>query len=432
MSRRNRIKRKTAIHYFYLYVLLFVNGSALHSYYFTSSAAQIILLCVILLGYIYFRIKLPSQNILLFSMLLIDFLRVGLMNVGGSRIIVLLFFVKNILVAYLVYMIEPEACIKRYCKLVYFFAVISIPFFIATNISPDFVRSLSPIVLKNYLNNSHYYGGLLYVVRRDYSRNVSIFYEPGVYEIVLIVAIFFLLFKPEEFNNKQRKKMFIVFIIALITSQSSTGYINLCVLLITYIFNRRDFSNKKKTVTLLFIFAVMLVIGDYSIRGDNSFIYNTVLTKFFNIFIRYANNSQNLYANASTLGARVASFNIMIECLKKSIFGVGYEYWEILEMRYFASVAIATGFALGNFLASSGIISFSIVEYIIFKPIIGAYKQIKNEILALILIYINISIMQSEIAYSTLVFLVLAYSKHSMGLNMKSNYLLLGSRQNYI
>jgi len=92
-------------------------------------------------------------------------------------------------------------------------------------------------------------------------RNTSIFREPGVFGIYLLLGIIFELFYSAKIN----KKHIFIFFIALFTTFSTAAFIILFLVIIGYLF-RRDKMNfiKNKTTIIFFVVIVIVILSFYS------------------------------------------------------------------------------------------------------------------------------------------------------------------------
>ncbi len=156
---------------------------------------------------------------------------------------------------------------EAFCKVMYLIAVSSIIFELIAYLCPAFLR-LFPVMINSsgvrfytcFLSglDSRTLGSLTI-------RAGGIFWEPGVYQIYLNLAILFdLIF----LMNKKRKRL-IVYIIALVITFSTTGYIAFAWILASYLLffdNKHNFSIQIKVLCIGIItvvsIATILLFGD--------------------------------------------------------------------------------------------------------------------------------------------------------------------------
>jgi len=95
-------------------------------------------------------------------------------------------------------------------------------------------------------------------------RNWGPFWEPGAYQAFLNVALFFVLFvsKTRQIN---KLLLSVLFVVTIITTLSTTGYIALPFFIFAYLLNNRDHSSDKWAVRVMiflaFVVIVMIVMG---------------------------------------------------------------------------------------------------------------------------------------------------------------------------
>lgn len=94
--------------------------------------------------------------------------------------------------------------------------------------------------------------------QKGFCRAGGIFWEPGAFGVYLNFAIYFSLF----YRKKLERKKLIVYIIALLITLSTTGYISLLILGILYTILGEGFSNSKinKSVTVFCIMAIGIMV----------------------------------------------------------------------------------------------------------------------------------------------------------------------------
>ena len=101
-----------------------------------------------------------------------------------------------------------------------------------------------------------------------YMRNCSIFWEPGVYQIYLNLAIMLLIFNQIK-DIEHRNRKIIIFSIALLTTQSSMGLLCMAITLFAASIINEDSQNKSAMrIVAIFLLIVLVIIEvNYSIVG---------------------------------------------------------------------------------------------------------------------------------------------------------------------
>ena len=175
--------------------------------------------------------------------------------------------------------------------------------------------------------NSHYFYNLFFAysstVHRN--RNIGIYNEPGMYQIILCVAMALLLYSNIEECIKTKKKYFIILSLAIVTTQSTTGYINLLILLGTYILGSSKYKEKSFVRFILFILLVVAVIILF-MGSQSKIISDVVINKIFK------DGSFNL--KASTGLARLESMTADIKIALQYPLGIGYEKYKMMWSGY--------------------------------------------------------------------------------------------------
>lgn len=171
------------------------------------------------------------------------------------------------------------------------------------------VLDLFPTVL----NSAHMeFYNLFFTVIPKYSggfaRNYGIFREPGVFQMFLIIGLMFQMFALK----RPRTKVQIVYIIALVTTFSTTGYIALIFVAILY-FTKKNDSHGEKTSKVIIIVCLLLIL--IYLLFFTGFIYKE---GYGSVFGKLTDST-----NAS-LSARLASVVVNLKLFFNSpVWGVG-------------------------------------------------------------------------------------------------------------
>lgn len=193
-------------------------------------------------------------------------------------------------------------------KIIYILALISLAGFIVIYFYPAILKHSG--ILTNTGGN-RFYNFWLFVIDADgsYLRNYSIFREPGVYQMYLIIACLFqMYFLPESCL----KKIFI-YAIALITTFSTTGYIAfVMILFLALVKYSAILKNKNVFVGILIIganFAIFTLIFLPQIR---------MLTQ--PVFTKFSSGDAAFVSFISRKASLIVNINLWME---KPLFGVG-------------------------------------------------------------------------------------------------------------
>lgn len=231
--------------YLAIYFMLISNQSNFSEIYMTPYRTVIMagLLCVFLFTA---KKEIKTYCTLFFAFLIMYALLIRL-SVGGIGIRIIAQFLVDILVVWLAVSINKQHFWERYVKTVVFLASISLMLWLLSilqiniwdQITPEINSLMSYRVYSDSIRYQEYsfklHGMFLYSHRTVDMRNVSIFTEPGIYQMVLNTAIFVLLFlrdKLVSFSDKEVGRALVVLTLALLSTQSTTGYISICFIIL--------------------------------------------------------------------------------------------------------------------------------------------------------------------------------------------------------
>lgn len=176
--------------------------------------------------------------------------------------ITVLGYLIRILLAYCIIQITGKEFIKYYINIIFFFTIISFFFYFSTLINPDFERyftshitplfslpqsstafyKMTPnIIIFNFNSDLDIPWGLGFI------RNSGPFWEPGAFSGFLIIALIFnIIYKGILINRKN-----IAFIIAILTTCSTSGYIALFALCLLYLTTNKSLVIKLSVIPVI-------------------------------------------------------------------------------------------------------------------------------------------------------------------------------------
>lgn len=310
-----------------------------------------------------------------------------------------------------VYEYDKKNALARYVKFVVLIAMISLFFFMLQIVLGTGL--FQPPVFPEVGIRSEY-GIFFYTVSKtDIFRNYGIFYEPGVYEILLNMCLFLIAFYKEKLGIAPQKlsKYLVVIIFTILTTRSTTGLISLLIILSTVILQ----GDKKIRRKVIYIFSALMAFAliDVLVNGSDSFISRNVLQKIMEIGF-----SNGTYNRETAGGARFFVIDKAIQAMKVNPF------WGIGDTGYGKLIAgtrwarDGAGNILFTIIATRGLISVCIsIALIVYM----AYRSKKNIWLfgAFILIYLNTVLGQSHIIDP--VFIMVASIDNDIGRERVSN-----------
>lgn len=177
-------------------------------------------------------------------------------------------------------------------------------------------------------------------------RNCGFAWEPGAFAVYLCLAIFINLFVIK--SDARSNKHLWVFVIALLSTQSTTGYIISMVLLFYYLLNK-----KLSIMVLLLPLVVIIIITVFSLP----FMSNKILIVFEQVSDVETMVINSIDSGSSYAPGRFASFVIAFrDFINNPVLGLATVNQESWTYRSGASISPISG--IGNLLAQYGIIGF--------------------------------------------------------------------------
>ena len=401
------ISKSKFIGYIAIYFMLLCNQSNFSEIYITPYRTIVML---ILLGIFLIKAKgnVKTYCFLFFSFLVAYALLIRL-SVGGIGIRIIAQFFVEILVVWLAVSTNKQYFWERYVKTVVFLASISLVLWLLSVLQINIWDQITPEVdslmsYKIYSDSRLYqefsyklHGLFLYSHRTVDMRNVSIFTEPGIYQMVLNSAIFVLLFLRDKLVSLSYKKVGCALVIlgcALLSTQSTTGYVSICFMLLFYmLFERRDNTerNWKQKISIALFAILLFLMIDYMVRGNESFIQVSLISKLFS-------GEKKLSLDESGM-ARADVIFLAIQSMIRYPFGVGYSrFGTLMDVQ---STGMA-GAAIMQFGAAWGILPLIAVIWWIFYPVLKFCRK-RYATVVYIIMYINTVLAQSDLFYPALI-----------------------------
>lgn len=225
----------------------------------------------------------------------------------------------QLLVAMCAVCICREMFLTRFLKIIYLISGLSIVAWAISQIGGYGIAArIFPVIQGVVSNAGVSYGGYLIMFSKA-PRNVGLFGEPGIYQIVLTIALCFALFFYDKYEMKHKRLMIASITAAIITAQSTTGYLTLIAIFVFYLFSRKETDESKKGgyfVNLIVLVVFALVSFAY-ITGEG-FIAD-------NLFGKILDSSGEINLSGSSGGARTISMQTDLRMVLDSPFGRGYQ-----------------------------------------------------------------------------------------------------------
>jgi hypothetical protein len=227
-------KKSKILNYLLMYLLLGFSGTIFLSFKDFLLSGFFILVLII---FIEKRLTIDT-SFYIFSFYILFLVIAQTMTFGAFSIIGVVRGVITFTLPYFVIKIVGIDYTKYFVKLMYFFTIISFVFYFPSLISPSFHSYIATIADKlgtdAFLANEWGYNGrnfIIYTWRDWYGgflRNSGNFTEAGAFASMLIVALIISTVESKKLISKEN----IVFIVAIITTFSTSGYIALFLFII--------------------------------------------------------------------------------------------------------------------------------------------------------------------------------------------------------
>lgn len=404
-----KISKEKTFHYFLLYLLLIWQDAGIKLYFGSSLVEMITLFVAGFYVFRYFRCR--SKWLFLFASVLLCNVIVVRFLTNGVGLSYFLSALSGIAIASVAVTYNSKKFTYRYVHIVSFFAIISIILWLFTMIFPEIFQKISLLSYSPYgrrvytsskdfyLVSVNYYGGLLYVARigNDLGRNNGIFNEPGLYQMVLNTALFFVMFYPKQCtkNLKEQIRLTYLLILTIVTCQSTTGYLSLIVILIVYMIVNKESRNRTKMAGLI-MGAIALLTIDAFANGEAS-LFASVLQSKISI------TSSGIQFTGSGV-YRADTIAIVLGAVATSPLGIGFDNFSHLIT--LAGKTSSDGTALMVALGSMGIQMLLILVIFVAFPMVKHRKPFLVFATALFM-YINTTMGQSSVFYPALLVLCL-------------------------
>lgn len=263
-------------------------------------------------------------------------------------------------------------------------------------------------------------GLLLYVVNGSHTgRNVGIFTEPGIYQMVINTAIYLLLFCKTNFSLKKKRNSLIVLIATIVSIQSATGFLGLILILLAYSFNRRraieeeNGESLRRYVVWIIGLGVLAVLVEYILRGSESFVYRLLIQKIMESF-----GVTNIAVTSG--GARLGMISTCLKLILTKPWGIGFDGTQAaiqMETSRFAGAAIM------EYGAALGLIPFVGTFYWFFSPVLRNRRLNRIEKILIVGLFLNTLFAQSSPFYPALLMLPMYFYATRLSTVENENYM---------
>ncbi len=379
------------------FYIIFLSGAVM---YINNNDPFLILSLVLSLFFLLKIGKLEKNFVLFFCLLGLLIILTCIFNTDTLKFATYFgFLIRLIYSMSFVLLFSFEDFMNSYLKVMAFLASSSLVFYFVGLFSFDSLNNLNLNIITDY--SSYYGNAYLYVYRYPYYRtsllrNTSIFWEPGAYQAFLNLAIIFELKrkKPNSFRMA-------IFIVSLITTFSTTGYITFLLITLKSFFEKSN--NSKKTFLILLITLIF------------------ILTIFSEVIINKL-STDNLSFSRRILDAKI-DLKIFFE---NPLLGVGYNNYStsfIDNLKYSIFSGTSSSNSITHALAVFGLVFTFLISYLYIRFILFFENNIFHR---LFLFIILISIFSTENFMLSPLWMALAFYglKSADYKDQNSNYLV--------
>ena len=301
-----------------LWVVL-LSGAVVFSHYYNMMFAVFV---VLLFTYL-FKFKLKKNILKKFYAPLLFFLILIILNViynqnFSDNVTYLHLFTRIFLASTIPLVLSFNEFRDKYLKIIYFLCWTSITIFLIVVFFRETVF-LFPLITSN--TGAFFHNLLLAVYNvplQTFPKNSSIFWEPGAFQAFINIAIAF----EVLFYKFQNKKRLIIFVIAILTTFSTTGYIVFILQIISFIFFTKTTNTGVNKIYKILLFSLL---GLFLFSG---IFISSVIDKFsetnVSYFLRYVGTVLDLsiFTQSPIFGVGPSKYMILIENSAYNEYGI--------------------------------------------------------------------------------------------------------------
>jgi len=412
-----KISKNKLIQYLALYAMLLFNQSNLYRYYLMPHRVIILIVLFGLLVLIFSKKKLPNMLFLMFLLVFVILVRV---LSGGTGLETYADYAIPIVITTIALCVNRQKFMERYIHISVFFSAISLIGVALSVIAPGVLRSL-PITFMTGWGTSTWtsatdfttsyfrgYGILLYTwIDRGSGgiRNVGIFTEPGIFQMIINTTLFSLLFMKEyyEIEEKKVQRYLIILVITMLTCQSTSGLFGMAAIFVCYLILNEDVSKKiKQRVLGIVVFAIVAIAVDSAVRTENSILQSVIINKLI------SNDGAISLVSSSSGMARIGTITVCLYLMATHPLGMGTTATSQIALQANSSNVAGALLAFG---ATMGIIPFVGTLIWLIRPVMKWKKSALVKVL-FIFLYLNTALAQSSAFYPALILISIMLREH--------------------
>ncbi|PWA04890.1 O-antigen ligase family protein [Flavobacterium psychrotolerans] len=375
--------KKTNIYFSYLYVFLILffstKASALSSSILLTRSVAFTLLIFFLFNKINIEKKFFKFVIFFFLFALIICYKYDSIQ---PFIDFLFFFVDVILLAYFSLKFVGSNFFIIFEKIVYKWALFSAPLFLLQLIIPDTIFKLNATVgsilsmSKLELNRENYSNSILFTMNNaeHIERNCGFMWEPGAFGAMLIIAFVIYL---NSINFKFSKKS-IVYLLLILSTFSTTAYLNLLLIPFFYLFNSKQNKNYVLIGSIMIIGVVLFLNFSSTVFLDKIFFQLNTIDTNLNLLD---------YKEETVALDRFASLIYLLPEIQKNFWlGTGWSY--VNDIATSKTVNLSNGLAF--YFVIFGFVGFMYLIFNLFKTALKLFDKNKKQAGLFVILILNI------------------------------------------
>lgn len=248
--------------YFLVFLLIMASGNPI---FVASGHTEIMFVALFLLCLMYrdiFKKIIQNQGLMIFCGLFFVLFLIQAIEFDFFSFPTIAGFYIRLLLGFIIFFAIRSGP-EKYIKCLYFICVLSLSIFLLV----EALKIGAGINLKTYFEPLKFFNGKNYVVHilfynfdgeGEPDRNSGPFWEPGAFQGYIIIAILLLSAYKDRISSNQYRRRLIVFILTLLSTQSTTGYLLLPLALIPHL-NLN--TTQKKFASSVVKISVIIFIG---------------------------------------------------------------------------------------------------------------------------------------------------------------------------
>lgn len=356
-------------HIYLTFVILFSGVSI--SFFRTSES----LILLFIFGIFYYGnpFKVNNKNLIIALMVWLLYFIFNSFAVMSFHPFFMIMYIIKIIIAYWLIKHYGSSLLFYYENIIYFLAKLSLFFFTWELLSPSSIRALFDFldVAQNSNPNSDYLSIIVHGIggqetNLKFPRNCGFTWEPGPFACFVALALFFNIIRNKSIFKDKTK--ILIFFITILTTQSTTGYLILLVLLVWFFWTLSKSFGKKVSALAISIIALFLYVS-----VD---ILNEKIEKESKQDLQELINNSRDYDIAYNPGRFVSLELAFKDVVKRPFLGIGG--YTDLKYSSIQKVKISTISGVGNILMRYGMFGVIVFIYLLYST--GKWLSNKSQL----------------------------------------------------